>query len=238
MKPGEVGRQVFTEDGGTIGRAATNAWVLTHNKVSARHAEISFRSGVFYIAGHEPERRVDQFARQPAGARSAVCAEVWRPHLHRAVRDRRVDREPAAERPDDCVQPIDDPFGQDDPFALAAWTPARAFEPRAASGGRRRGRSAQVLRAASGPTAPRDRRSRLCRRPTTGSGSITCRRRRSPIPCVPPTPSAVRAGQVRSVGIPADYNPLHDSGIGPVAPELPAPASQSSRLDVRSRRRG
>ena len=49
MKPGETGRQVFTEDGGTIGRAATNAWVLTHNKVSGRHASISFRSGVFYI---------------------------------------------------------------------------------------------------------------------------------------------------------------------------------------------
>src|SRR6187455_3013990 len=49
MKPGEASRQAFTEDGGTIGRAATNSLVLTHNKVSGRHAVISFRNGVFYI---------------------------------------------------------------------------------------------------------------------------------------------------------------------------------------------
>jgi len=48
-KPGEPSRQVFTQEGGTIGRAAGNTLVLTHNKVSARHALISFRNGVFYI---------------------------------------------------------------------------------------------------------------------------------------------------------------------------------------------
>ncbi len=48
-RSGESSRQVFTEDGGTIGRANTNTWVLTHNKVSGRHAVISFRNGVFYI---------------------------------------------------------------------------------------------------------------------------------------------------------------------------------------------
>ena len=42
-------RHVFTEEGGTIGRAASNSWVLTHNKVSGSHAVISFRNGVFYI---------------------------------------------------------------------------------------------------------------------------------------------------------------------------------------------
>src|SRR4026208_1876447 len=54
MKPGEASRQAFTEDGGTIGRAASNSWVLTHNKVSGRHAVISFRNGVFYI--HDTSR--------------------------------------------------------------------------------------------------------------------------------------------------------------------------------------
>jgi type VI secretion system FHA domain protein len=48
-KPGEPTRHVFTQEGGTIGRAGGNSWVLTHNKVSARHALITFRSGVFYI---------------------------------------------------------------------------------------------------------------------------------------------------------------------------------------------
>jgi len=47
--PRDGGRHVFGEDGGSIGRAPSNSWVLTHNKVSARHAQISFRSGVFYI---------------------------------------------------------------------------------------------------------------------------------------------------------------------------------------------
>ena len=42
-------RHVFGEDGGSIGRAPSSSWVLTHNKVSGRHAQISFRSGVFYI---------------------------------------------------------------------------------------------------------------------------------------------------------------------------------------------
>src|SRR4029453_14219365 len=49
MKPGEVGRQAFTEDGGPIGRAATNSLAWTHKKVPGRHATISFRRGVFYI---------------------------------------------------------------------------------------------------------------------------------------------------------------------------------------------
>ena len=42
-------RHVFGEEGGTIGRAPTNTWVIPQNKVSGLHARISFRNGVFYI---------------------------------------------------------------------------------------------------------------------------------------------------------------------------------------------
>jgi type VI secretion system protein ImpI len=49
LGPGQVRRQVFTQDGGTIGRANTNTWTLPHNEVSGRHARITFQSGVFYI---------------------------------------------------------------------------------------------------------------------------------------------------------------------------------------------
>jgi type VI secretion system FHA domain protein len=42
-------RHVFGEEGGTIGRAPSNAWVIPHSKVSGLHARISFRNGVFYI---------------------------------------------------------------------------------------------------------------------------------------------------------------------------------------------
>jgi len=47
--PRDATRQVFGEAGGSIGRAPTNSWVLTHNKVSGQHAQITFRNGVFYI---------------------------------------------------------------------------------------------------------------------------------------------------------------------------------------------
>jgi type VI secretion system protein len=47
--PGDAPQRAFDEQGGTIGRASSNTWVLTHNKVSGRHAVISFRNGVFYI---------------------------------------------------------------------------------------------------------------------------------------------------------------------------------------------
>jgi type VI secretion system FHA domain protein len=42
-------QHAFGEDGGSIGRGPANSWVLNHNKVSGQHAQISFRSGVFYI---------------------------------------------------------------------------------------------------------------------------------------------------------------------------------------------
>jgi type VI secretion system protein ImpI len=47
--PRDATQHVFGEDGGSIGRAPSSSWVLTHNKVSGQHARISFRSGVFYI---------------------------------------------------------------------------------------------------------------------------------------------------------------------------------------------
>ena len=42
-------QRTFHEDGGRIGRDKSNDWVLPHNKVSSRHAVITYRSGVFYI---------------------------------------------------------------------------------------------------------------------------------------------------------------------------------------------
>jgi type VI secretion system FHA domain protein len=39
----------FREDGGRIGRDKGSDWVLPHNKVSSRHAVISYRNGVFHI---------------------------------------------------------------------------------------------------------------------------------------------------------------------------------------------
>jgi type VI secretion system FHA domain protein len=48
-KPGVHRRQVFNEEGGTIGRGDESSLVLPHGKVSGRHAVVSYRNGVFYI---------------------------------------------------------------------------------------------------------------------------------------------------------------------------------------------
>jgi type VI secretion system FHA domain protein len=42
-------RHAFSSEGGIIGRARSSDWVLSHTKVSGRHAVITFMDGVFYI---------------------------------------------------------------------------------------------------------------------------------------------------------------------------------------------
>jgi type VI secretion system FHA domain protein len=49
-KPGDPSSvAVFDEAGGTIGRANDNSLILRHNKVSGKHARVTFRDGNFYI---------------------------------------------------------------------------------------------------------------------------------------------------------------------------------------------
>ncbi len=50
---GDGGRRVFSTKGGTIGRAASCDWVLSHRKVSGRHATISCQDSVFYIVDEQ-----------------------------------------------------------------------------------------------------------------------------------------------------------------------------------------
>ena len=45
----EPGSCAFAEDGGSIGRAPDNAWILPDAKVSRWHAVISFHDGRFFI---------------------------------------------------------------------------------------------------------------------------------------------------------------------------------------------
>jgi type VI secretion system FHA domain protein len=106
-------RHVFGEDGGSIGRAATNSWVLAHNKVSGQHAQITYRNGVFYIQDlsrngvsvNSPDNRLARnrpYALKP-GDRIFIEPyeiDVWIEAPARSVRPAPVD-----------------PFGDDDPFA-------------------------------------------------------------------------------------------------------------------------
>jgi type VI secretion system protein ImpI len=47
--PEAASGHVFAEDGGSIGRAADNAWELPDTKISRWHALITFRDGTFFI---------------------------------------------------------------------------------------------------------------------------------------------------------------------------------------------
>jgi type VI secretion system FHA domain protein len=112
--PRDATRHVFGEQGGAIGRAATNSWVLTHNKVSGQHAQITFRNGVFYIQDtsrngisvNSPENRLARNRPYALKAGDRIIIEpyeidVWIENVsERAARPARVD-----------------PFDGDDPFA-------------------------------------------------------------------------------------------------------------------------
>jgi type VI secretion system FHA domain protein len=114
VKPGEPTRQVFTEEGGTIGRAGGNSCVLGHNKVSARHALISCRNGVFYIQDtsrngvsvNSPDNRLVRD--QPYALKSGDCIFIEPYELDVSI-------DAGADRP--ARQPFVDSFGEDDPFA-------------------------------------------------------------------------------------------------------------------------
>lgn len=115
-RQGDATRQVFTQEGGTIGRAATNTWVLTHNKVSGRHAVISFRGGVFYIQdtsrnGVSINTRDNRLVRDrpyPLHPGDCIFIEPYEIDVAVDAASDRSPRQPAAV----------DPFGHDDPFGL------------------------------------------------------------------------------------------------------------------------
>ena len=50
---GDGGRRTFSAKGGTLGRAGSCDWVLSHRKVSGRHATISYQDGIFYIVDEQ-----------------------------------------------------------------------------------------------------------------------------------------------------------------------------------------
>ena len=201
-------RHVFGEEGGTIGRRANSSWVLSHNKVSGRHAEISFRGGVFYIKDvssngvsiKSPENRLvhGRAYRLATGERIFIepyQIDVW------------VD--------DDAPQPRSrssrtDPFATDDPFALPYDRPA------------------SVRNEEPAPVADES-----IVDPLAFFDPVGGRAKRKPEPIVPdddflnahwappaPVPSAPPPVADSSV-IPADYNPLGPDD--PVAPPPPPP---------------
>ena len=62
----EPGSHVFAEDGGSIGRAPDNTWILPDAKVSRWHALVSFHDGTFFIEDL---------------SRNGVCLNTWNNRL-------------------------------------------------------------------------------------------------------------------------------------------------------------
>jgi type VI secretion system FHA domain protein len=112
--PRDATRHMFGEDGGSIGRAAGNSWVLTHNKVSGLHAQITFRNGVFYIQDssrngvsvNSPENRLVRSRPYALKTGDRIFIEPY--EIDVWIQD-------ASERP--ARAPRVDPFADDDPFA-------------------------------------------------------------------------------------------------------------------------
>ena len=221
-RPGEVGRQVFTEDGGTIGRNATNSWVLTHKRVSAHHATISFRNGAFYIQdmsrnGVSINSRENRLVRERPYALKSGDVIFIEPY------EIDVSVDVGVQQPRDY--PLKDPFGQDDPFA-----PVRGPQPE---------RVNPVTPPTAGdevdplkyfdpitPTAPR----RPAAQPPVDDWLEEHYRPPVSIPdplLVPEPPPA--SAKEESV-IPTDYDPLDpDSGIGSIRHDLSPPISDRPR---------
>ena len=127
---GVVARQVFHEEGGTIGRETSNTWVLPHSKVSGLHAVITCRNGVYFIEDrsrngvclNSSRNRLehgrphaltsgDSILIGPFAIRVSIGAQTHDERA-RAGAERRTPRRPQAE--------LEDPFGvsdPDDPFA-------------------------------------------------------------------------------------------------------------------------
>ncbi len=213
-KPGEPTRHVFTQAGGTIGRASGNSWVLTHNKVSARHALISFRNGTFYIQDK---------------SRNGVSVNS---------RDNRVpDDRPYALKTGDCIfiepyeidvlieedsdrrvrQPLVDSSGDDDPFAPVSGSPLEV--PRLVSPPHGSDSGVDPLDffdPVTKPAAGRQPEARVAPADDWLGSHFEP-------PAARPDPALATPD---SAAIPQGYNPLapDDSGAVPIAPRRPRPA--------------
>jgi type VI secretion system FHA domain protein len=119
---------VFSAQGGTIGRGASCDWVLSHRKVSGRHATISYQDSVFYIVDEQSANGVflnSTKNRLVPGRRYALK------HGDRIIIDPyEMEVSISSSRPEESRRPYDDyadarsrgqsaynPFDSADPFA-------------------------------------------------------------------------------------------------------------------------
>ena len=223
----------FREDGGRIGRDKSSDWVLPHNKVSSRHALITYRSGVFYIEDrsrngvflNSTTNRLTPGKPQALQSGDVIFIEPYEIQVSVAedVSDSALrfeqDEDPFAQRPVPGI-PVFEPSlarpeqveGED--FSEGEVDPMKLF---GGSGGppAREGRAAQ----------PRDiaELEQIERQPM---------REHYQAPAIvepPPPPVSVPDRDAGPELIPADYDPLKDSGV--VEPQNVKPVRPAPRRD-------
>jgi type VI secretion system FHA domain protein len=225
---GPASRKVFDATGGTIGRLASNAWVLQHPYVSSRHALIRYADGVFTIEDtrsangifiNSLENRLPPGERYPLKQGDVIFIDPFeiRASIARAAQET---ARPAR---------IDDPFALDDVFGSAGSpagqpgaAPHRAGVPPAREP--HTGEEVDPLNllgfADSGPAEAAPPRAA-----DLAGGSALSDHFRPPPPA--PEPPA-HAGL-----IPDDYNPLLGDDQ-PVSPPAPGPAPPPARPAARA----
>ncbi len=216
-KPGVVTRQVFGEDGGTIGRDIKSFWVLPDGEVSGRHALISYRNAVFYIEDtnstngisiNSADNRLVPSRRYPLKTGDRI---LIRPYVIA------VTIAESAQPPSRSLNPLDsDPFFSSDPFApgdvpLAGGAPFPT--PAAADGAQ----ELDPINLIGGPPKAPPRKVVDAR--ALGGGAPWDAHYRPPEAVAPPKPVPPPVPE----SIPHDYNPLADSVVDLPAPPPPSP---------------
>ena len=213
-RPGDVSQRVFGEDGGSIGRAPNNSWVLTHNKVSGRHANITFRGGVFYIEDvsrngvcvNSPENRLVRNRPYALKTGDRIFIEPYEIGVWVEGQAARSGR-----------QPIVDPFADLDPFAAPVNAGSNPILPENPAN-----EVVDPLLLIPGGAPPPKRSAP----PPPPSDNLLGQHYQPPPVLAPPQPPA--ASREKTPAIPAGYNPLapDDSVSDRVAPPRPRPAGE------------
>jgi type VI secretion system FHA domain protein len=238
---GSARRHVFSSSGGVIGRVKTCDWVLSHTKVSGRHAVITAMDGVFYIEDtstngvflNSPRNRLVAGRRYALESGDQLIIEPYHISIQitgdrdvdAGIDDSRVERHANRERTPAPV--IDDPFADLPAQAPLRRTPpagyAEPLEPEPVAS-----EELDPLKLLGGDEP---RRSPVRRVPTADEldrGPAMSGHYTPPTPVMPtpvPTPPPASALAPAPFVIPADYDPLRDDFVAtaPVIAEPPAP---------------
>ena len=233
---GGARRHAFSASGGVIGRLKTSDWVLSHTKVSGRHAAITCIDGVFYIEDtstngvflNSPHNRLVAGRRYALESGDRLIIEPYEISIQiDADRDAEGGTETArpewsADRERRTPNPLIDERSTPEPFPQAPLrrTPPAGFdaplEPEPVGS-----EELDPLKLLGGDE---NRRSPVRRAPTAEEldrGSPMSGHYQPPTPITPPPPPRQPAPFV----IPADYDPLRDDFVesAPAITESPAP---------------